>query len=152
MLAGERIHYSEKVFKMSELTIAEQAEKQKQESMDMLHVGKFYPDAKKLTFRGEDVFVSGEITTHNFKDIEFFEGNTPGLSKATVCGRLYQLVKKRPGRPAIRIYSRILYGFSVGHLVRLANDMSPKRVMGTIGHVLKSQESVRPLPKAIRVG
>lgn len=135
-----------------ELTIAEQAEVKRQEIADMLHVGKFYPDAKKHMFRGKEVFVSSEVNTHNFKGIEWVVDNNPGLSKATVSARLYQLVKKRPGREAIRMYSAILYGFTIHHLVNLVNDMSPKRVMGKIGNVFKSQESVRPLPRELRAG
>jgi hypothetical protein len=129
-----------------ELTIAEQAEITRQEGLNMLAVGKVFPDAKTITFQGEKVYCSAKVNTNNFKGIEFIAENNSKFSQAIVSARLFHTVK-RPGRPVIRVYSKNLYGFALNHIVRLVNEMAPKSVMGKIGHVLRSQESTRPMLK-----
>ena len=129
-----------------ELTIAEQAEITRQEGLNMLAVGKVYPDAKTITFQGDRVYCSKKVDTNHFKGIEFIAENNAKFSQSIVSARLFNTVK-RPGKPVIRVYSDNLYGFALNHLVRLVNDMSPKSVMGKIGHVLRSQESARPMLK-----
>lgn len=127
------------------LTIAEQAEARRQEGLDMLAVGKSYQDAERLAFKGEVVYVSKNVNTTNFKGVEFTHNNV-NFSKATVSARLFHTVK-RPGLPVIRVYSANLYGFSLNHVVNLINEISPKKIMGKVGHVLRSQESTRHILK-----
>lgn len=129
-----------------ELTIAEQAEITRQEGLNMLAVGKVYPDAKTIQFQGEQVYCSKKVNTNHFRGIEFIAESNSKFSQSIVSARLFHTVK-RPGRPVIRVYSANCYGFAINHLVRLVNDMPPKSVMGKIGHVLRSQESTRPMLK-----
>jgi hypothetical protein len=131
-----------------ELSIVEQAELHRQEGLDMLAVGKAYPDTKNVLFKGEKQFISNKVTTSNFKGIEFANDPSSRMSQSLVSARLWASVK-RPGRPAIKVYSEVLYGFSVGHLINLVNDLSPKKIMDKIGHVLKIQESPRVVPQQI---
>ena len=124
---------------MSELLI-ESAEKDRQTSLDKVFIAKFYPDATQVEFRGNAVYISGEINTKRFRGIELFVGNNPNFTKSVVSARLWHTVK-RPGRPTIKVYSKVIYGLTIEHIVNMVNDMSPKSVMGKIGHVLKMQES-----------
>ena len=132
-----------------ELSIVEQAEVRRQEGLDMTAVGKVYPTAKLSTFKGDKkVFSTPEVNTDNFKGIEFVAEHVSGMGKSEISARLWTLVK-RPGRPAIKVYSEVLYGFSIGHLVSLANDLSAKKIISKLGNVFKIQEKPREVPQHI---
>lgn len=135
----------------SELSLAESAELDRQRSLDKIAVSKQYPDAKEFVFNGTSAFSSKDVNTSSFQGIEFIAKQNAMLSKSVVSARLWHTVK-RPGRPRIRVYSNTLYGFTLEHLIRMVNDMSPKSVMDKIGNVLKMQEGNRPMPRPKRVG
>ena len=128
---------------MSDLNILERAEQTRQYHLNELAVGKVYPDADPLVVKGEDLFQSSKVNTLHFKGLEFLDVNISTCSGSVISARLYHTVK-RPGRDPIKVYSRVVYGFTLNHVMQLVNELPIKKIMGKLGHVFRSQE---PGPK-----
>ena len=123
----------------SELSLDEIADLKHESILNDRAVSKVYPDAKSFTFNGTVGYWSNGVNVDNFQGIEFVSRVDEAGPNVAINARLWSTVK-RPGKERIRIYSKVLYGFTLKHLLMLANDLSEKKIMKSLGHVFKMQE------------